>query len=87
MTPVNRLTCEEVLRRLDDYLDRELGADDMLLMKQHLETCAQCAAEHAFDRRMLDEVRDKVQRIATPADLRRQIADALRRAAADGRSD
>ena len=84
MTPVNRLTCEEIFRRLDDYLDRELSADEMRLVKEHLDTCAQCAREHAFDRRMLDDVREKVQRIEAPDDLRRRIAAALERAAKDG---
>jgi len=84
MTPVNRLTCEEIFRRLDDYLDRELSADEMRLVKEHLDTCAQCAREHAFDRRMLDDVREKVQRIEAPGDLRSRIAAAIERAAKDG---
>jgi anti-sigma factor (TIGR02949 family) len=84
MTPLNRLTCEEIFRRLDDYLDRELSAEEMTRVKEHLDTCAQCATEHAFDRRLLDDVREKVQRIDTPTDLRSKIAGAIARAAKDG---
>lgn len=85
MSPLDRLTCEEVFRRLDDYLDRELSADEMRLMKEHLDTCAQCAREHAFDRRMLDDVRDKLHHIAAPSDLKSRIAAAIARAEKDGR--
>ncbi|NOT35538.1 MAG: anti-sigma factor [Candidatus Eisenbacteria bacterium] len=84
MTPANRLTCEEIFRRLDDYLDRELSADEMRLVKEHLETCAQCTREHAFDRRMLDDVREKLQRIEAPADLRSRIASAIAKAKLEG---
>ena len=84
MSPVDRLTCEEVFRRLDDYLDRELSAEEMRLVKEHLDTCAQCAREHAFDRRMLDTVREKLHRIDVPRDLRSRIAGAIARAEKDG---
>jgi len=84
MTPVNKLTCEEIFRRLDDYLDRELNPEEMRLVKEHLDTCAQCAHEHRFDRRVLDTVRDKVQRIGTPEDLRSRVAAAIQRATKDG---
>ena len=83
MTP-SRLTCEEIFRRLDDYLDRELSAEEMRLVKEHLDTCAQCAREHSFDRRMLDTVREKVQRIEAPQDLKSRIAAAIARAEKDG---
>ena len=84
MTPVNRLTCEEIFRRLDDFLDRELSADEMRLVREHLDTCAQCAREHAFDRKLLDTVREKVQRVEAPSDLRSRIAAAIERAGKDG---
>lgn len=84
MTPVDKLTCEEIFRRLDDFLDRELGPEEMRLVQEHLDTCAQCAHEHRFDRRVLDTVREKVRRIDTPTDLRSRVADALARATKEG---
>ena len=42
MHPPDRFTCEEIFARLDDYLDRELSADEMRMVKEHLETCAAC---------------------------------------------
>ncbi len=49
MTRTDRMTCEEVFQRLDDYLDRELTPDEARMVKEHLDTCAACAAEHRFE--------------------------------------
>lgn len=69
MSTVDRYTCEEVVRRLSDYLDRELAAAEMALMKEHLDTCAQCASEHAFEARVLEELKRKLRRIDLPQSL------------------
>lgn len=71
---VDRLTCVELFRRLDDYLDRELNADEMRLVREHLETCAVCAAEYAFEASVLENVREKLQRIKAPKDLMSKIS-------------
>lgn len=84
MTSLPRLTCEEIFRRLDDYLDRELSEEEMRRVKEHLDSCAQCASEHDFERAMLDQVRDKLHRIGTPEDLRRRVASAIEKAIQDG---
>jgi anti-sigma factor (TIGR02949 family) len=77
---IDRYTCEDVFRRLEAYLDRELAADEMRRVSEHLETCAQCAHEHRFERRMLDEVKNRIRRVDAPADLRARVAAALERA-------
>ena len=77
MTTTDPLTCSEVFRRLDDYLDRELSPEEMLLVRAHLETCAACAAEHRFERRVLDSVKEKVRRLPVPSDLAATIHLAL----------
>lgn len=73
MHPPTRLSCEEVFSRLDDFLDRELTAEEMRLVEEHLETCAACASEHRFERQVVDSVRAKLQRIELPDTLRRSI--------------
>lgn len=69
MSMVDRYTCEEVVRRLNDYLDRELSAAEMTMMKEHLDTCAQCASEHAFEASVLEELKRKLRRIDLPQSL------------------
>jgi anti-sigma factor (TIGR02949 family) len=73
------LTCEETFRRLDDFLDRELAAAEMDLVRQHLETCAGCAQEFDFEASVLLEVRAKVQRIAAPDELLSRITRLIAR--------
>lgn len=73
----DRYTCEDVFRRLDDYLDRELDAREQDLVRQHLETCAVCAAEYHFESTVLKQVKSKVRRISVPQDLFQRISKAL----------
>ena len=40
MPAVDRVACDEVLRRLDDYVDRELARDEILQVELHLNHCA-----------------------------------------------
>src|SRR5207247_4491091 len=69
MTALDRYTCEEVFRRLNDYLDRELSPAEMAMVKEHLDTCGQCASEHAFEASVLQELKSKLRRIDLPQSL------------------
>ena len=77
MSAVDRYTCEEVFRRLNDYLDRELSAAEMALVKEHLDTCGQCASEHAFEASVLRELKSKLRRIDLPQSLIDKVAAIL----------
>jgi len=77
MPPVDRYTCEEVFERLDDYLDRELTGEEMRLVREHLETCAQCASEYRFEAAVLNGVKSKLRRLAVPSDLMARISARL----------
>ena len=78
MTHLNRYTCEEAFRRLDDYLDRELSAEEMTLVHEHLEICAGCAREFNFEASVLHGVREKLQQIELPDSLQARILATLR---------
>jgi anti-sigma factor (TIGR02949 family) len=84
---LNRFTCEEAFRRLDDYLDRELRDEEMALVREHLETCAACTQEFAYEASVLTEVRRKIQRVDVPADLVERLARQLREAEQARRND
>jgi anti-sigma factor (TIGR02949 family) len=73
MSKIDRLSCEELFRRLDDYFDRELDAEESRLVREHLETCAFCAAEYAFEESVLRNVKEKLRRIKAPRDLMSKI--------------
>jgi anti-sigma factor (TIGR02949 family) len=74
MSQIDRYTCEEAFLRLDDYLDRELPADQMDCVREHLETCAICASEVDFEQTVIDDVRGKLRRIRAPDDLMSRIS-------------
>lgn len=69
MTRLDRLTCEEMFRRLDDFLDRELTASEMQQVKEHLDNCARCASEYQFDETVLKQVRQRLARVQAPPGL------------------
>lgn len=77
MKHLDRYTCEEAFRRLDDYLDRELSPGDMARMHEHLETCAGCAREFAFEASVLDGVKRKLRQIDMPSDVFARLTAAI----------
>ncbi|MEP6574050.1 MAG: zf-HC2 domain-containing protein [Gemmatimonadota bacterium] len=78
MRKFDRLTCEATFRRLDDYLDRELTPEEMVRVREHLETCEGCAQEFAFEASILRAVRNRLPRLAAPPELLARISRALR---------
>lgn len=84
MTPLGRFTCEEAFRRIDDYVDRELGASEMELVRRHLEICEGCAREFHFEASVIDGVRRALRRIDLPDRFQERILAALGRDAAGG---
>jgi anti-sigma factor (TIGR02949 family) len=72
--PVNRTTCEEAFRRLDDFLDRRLSHAEMHLIEEHLEICAACAREFTFEASVLTGVRQKLRQLTMPPELMARVA-------------
>lgn len=62
---------------MDDFLDRELAAHEQAHVRVHLETCAECAREYAFEDSVLVAVKQKLRRVAVPAELRERIERTL----------
>jgi anti-sigma factor (TIGR02949 family) len=78
--PLDRITCEEAFRQLDDFLDRELRPEEMRLIEEHLEICAACTREFTFEASVLSGIRRKLPRLAAPPDLLSRISAQLTRA-------
>jgi RNA polymerase sigma-70 factor, ECF subfamily len=74
---LDRAGCEVAFSRLDDYVDRELAEAEMKLVRDHLEVCALCSAEFAFEASVIRDVRVKLQRIDVPQDFRSRVAKRL----------
>jgi anti-sigma factor (TIGR02949 family) len=70
---LDRYTCLETVRRLDDYLDRELSAVERHEVERHLETCDRCLQRFRFEAAVIDELRTKVRRVHVPAELEERL--------------
>jgi predicted anti-sigma-YlaC factor YlaD len=48
------MECEEVLTRLWEYLDQELGPEEAQFIGEHLHSCLGCRPAYQSDRAFLD---------------------------------
>jgi anti-sigma factor (TIGR02949 family) len=77
MPGADRLSCDEVLRRLDDYVDRALTEGDILRVEHHLADCLACAAATRFESMLIKGIRARLRRLAVPPGLRQAVAARL----------
>ena len=70
-------SCLETVRRLWDYLDRELSAEDMQAIDAHLAECAKCPPHFAFEQAFLLAVNAAQSQTPAGNDLRSRVRAAL----------
>ncbi|HEX2197809.1 MAG TPA: zf-HC2 domain-containing protein [Burkholderiales bacterium] len=71
-----QIRCEEVLRQLFAYLDREVDARTAALIDRHLEACRGCFGRASFERKLKAHLKAAAHKPA-PARLRSRIKDIL----------
>ena len=76
---LDRYTCLETVRRLDDYLDRQLTEMERHEVERHLETCDRCLQRFRFEAAVVDNLRTKLRRVTVPSALESRLRDLLRR--------
>ncbi len=74
---INLYTCKEMLARLDDYLDRELTAEEIRRVERHLKVCHQCTRKFGFEKELLAQMRERLSRLEAPPELWNRVALAL----------
>jgi anti-sigma factor RsiW len=79
----HRISCSEMVLRLDDFVDRALSPADLELVEEHLLECLKCAEKFRFEVSLTDALRERLSRIAMPEGLLRTIRERLE---ADGTS-
>lgn len=70
---VDRRTCEEAFRRLDDFLDRRLSLEETKLVEEHLRVCEACTREFTFEASVLDGLKLRLRQLTAPPDLLSRI--------------
>ena len=69
------------------YVLDALSPEEYAFFESHLETCAACASEYAFEESVLISVREKLRRVAVPSELHDRIALRLAEARASRKTD
>jgi anti-sigma factor (TIGR02949 family) len=65
----HRISCSEMILRLDDFVDRALSPADLELVEEHLLECVECAGKFRFEVSLVEALRDRLGRIAAPEGL------------------
>jgi len=52
------IDCEQALRQILEYVDRELGEAEHEAMHRHLQTCKSCFSRMEFERLLKGKVRE-----------------------------
>ena len=61
--------CAEIIRRLDEYVDRCLAPRERRQVEAHLAECVECAAKFRFEAALVGAIRERLRRIDVPPDL------------------
>jgi anti-sigma factor (TIGR02949 family) len=70
------MKCEDVLRELLGYLDREIDAQTAALIDRHLEACRGCFSRAVFERKLKAHLRAAGEKPA-PRRLRARVKDIM----------
>jgi anti-sigma factor (TIGR02949 family) len=70
------MKCEEVLKHLLEYLDREVDAQTAAAMSRHLEDCRGCFSRAEFELKLKQSLQDSGKRTASER-LRARIKDLI----------
>ena len=70
------IDCREAVRRLWEYLDRALSAEERDAIEEHLGLCRQCCGEVEFAKQLRSFLRDRAS-ADLPADVHRRLNSVL----------
>ncbi len=79
MSPLDFHSCAQVVRLLDDFVDRELAPHEIEQVERHLALCEKCAREARLEETALRSIRTMLRRIRIPAGLEARVWLALAR--------
>lgn len=72
------IDCEEAIRRLATYLDRELDAEAAAEVEAHLERCRSCFSRAEFERRLRERLRQEMGGAPVTPEFQARVRDLIR---------
>jgi anti-sigma factor (TIGR02949 family) len=73
----HRISCSEMVLRLDDFVDRALSPAELELVEEHLLECVKCARKFHFEVSLMDSLRERLRRLEAPEGMLRRIRERL----------
>lgn len=71
-------SCEEAVKRLNEYLDHQLTDADRVVVLKHLEICRPCLRRFTFEQTLVISLRQKASRLCAPPTLKEKLHGLLR---------
>src|SRR5580704_16700617 len=72
-------SCEEAVKRLNDYLDHELAPEERADVVKHLTICKPCLERFHFEENLVIQLREKMKRLCCPKTLKSRLSVLLNR--------
>jgi len=66
-------SCEEAVKRLNEYLDHQMTDAERVVVMRHLEICRPCLRRFMFEETLVISLRHKVALLCAPAALREKL--------------
>lgn len=71
--------CQEAVKRLNEYLSRELDPEEEERVQSHLSQCKGCFEKFRFEENLLRLIREKIGQVQAPTALRQRILGLISR--------
>lgn len=71
-------SCEEAVKRLNEYLDHELTEGERAVVLKHLEICRSCLRRFTFEQTLVISLRQKISVLCVPPTLKAKLHVLLR---------
>jgi anti-sigma factor (TIGR02949 family) len=75
---VDYYSCEEAIKRLNEYLDHELTEEERTVVVKHLEICKPCFSRFTFEQNLIVSIRQKICGLSAPQNVKDKLKGLLR---------
>jgi anti-sigma factor (TIGR02949 family) len=65
--------CQDAVRRLNEFLSRELQPEEEEMVQRHLRECRGCFDKFRFEETLLRTIREKAEQMRAPETLRSKL--------------
>jgi anti-sigma factor (TIGR02949 family) len=79
MSTFDFYSCEEAVKRLNDYLDHELTPEEREDVIKHLQICKPCLEKFSFEENLISSIKLKVTELSAPKELIVKLSSLIRK--------